>query len=229
MQPLKNGCGQLCNDNCELRICFIYADSQSAIRNSRFRKKAVIMHNHLRLIIIVICCGIAGCSPKNDDREHTPENMPAVTMKGFHLIETVNGKPQWELSGKNAETKQEIINIHGITCTFFHPQTEEAVLKVKANDGRLETNTRGIELVGKVVAEDTTNIGAASARGATSKNIFYSSRLIWDARHSVLTSPEEITIQMDGAIFKADTMTINPVTQVVEARGVRISVREDKK
>ncbi|MFH1859444.1 MAG: LPS export ABC transporter periplasmic protein LptC [bacterium] len=183
-----------------------------------------MMYNHLWIIMIAICCGIVGCSSKGDDVEHTPENMPAVTLKGFHLIETVNGKPQWELSGKNAETKQEITNLHSITCTFFHPQTKEAVLKVKANNGRLQTNTRGIELVGEVVAEDTTNRGAASAGGAAFKNIFYSSRLIWDASHSILTSPEEITIQMNGAIFKADTMTINPVTQVVEARGVRISV-----
>jgi LPS export ABC transporter protein LptC len=179
----------------------------------------------LWLIIIAVCCGIIGCSSKGDDTEHTlKENMPATTMKDFHLLETVNGKPQWELSGKNADIKPEAINLHGITCVFFHPQTEKAVLKVKADKGKLETDTKMIELVGEVVAEDVADRGAVSAKGSCSKSIFYSSRLIWDATSSVLISPEETTIQMNGVIFKADTLTINTETGVVEARGVRISV-----
>lgn len=176
------------------------------------------------IMIIIICCGIWGCSPNGDDARHTIKDMPATTLKGFHLLETVDGKPQWELSGKNADIKQNAVNLNGITCIFFHPQTEEAVLKVKANKGKLETDSRMIELVGEVVAEDIIAKGAASAKGAAFKNIFYSSRLIWDATRLVLISPEEITIQMNGAIFKADTLTINPATEVVEARGVRIKV-----
>ncbi|MBI4777967.1 LPS export ABC transporter periplasmic protein LptC [Candidatus Desantisbacteria bacterium] len=164
------------------------------------------------MIMIAIYCGIIGCSTKGADTERTLKNVSSATLKGFHLVETVNGKPQWELSGKNAETKQDIINIHNINCTFFHSQTGEATIKVNSTNGRLETNTRGIELVGKVIAEDS------------SKNIFYSSRLIWDAGRSVLNSPEGITIQMKGAVFKADTLSINPDTQVIEAKGVRISI-----
>ncbi|MBI4778463.1 LPS export ABC transporter periplasmic protein LptC [Candidatus Desantisbacteria bacterium] len=213
IQPLRNG---YCRRSVSLRILKTSRDGSST--------KAVIMHNHLWLIIIAIYCGIIGCSPKGTDTEHTLKDMPAATLKGFHLLETVNGTPQWELSGKDADIGQEAINLNGITCIFFHPQTKEAIFQVKANKGKLETDSRMIELIGEVVAEDTIVSNASSARGATSKNIFYSSRLIWDATRLVLISPEEITIQMEGVIFKADTLTINPVTEVVEARGVRISV-----
>ncbi|MFH1096405.1 MAG: LPS export ABC transporter periplasmic protein LptC [Candidatus Desantisbacteria bacterium] len=163
-------------------------------------------------LILCLCALIAGCSPKDKAVVNMTKDESGATLKDFHLVETVNGKPQWELSGKNAETKQDIINIHNINCTFFHSQTGEATLKVKSDSGRLETNTRGIELVGKVIAEDS------------SKNIFYASRLIWDAEHSALNSPEGITIQMKNAVFKADTLSINPDTQVIEAKGVRINI-----
>ncbi len=207
--------------------------------------KAVIMYNHLWLIIIAICCWLGGCSPKGDEGgEHTVKDMPVATLEGFHLLETVHGKPQWELSGKNADIQcesealrqsgslrqrgslQKVINLRGITCTFFHPQTEKAVFKIKANNGSLETNSRMIELVGEVMAEDIIDRDSVTARVATpsSRNVFCSSRLIWDAARLVLISPEEITIQMNGAVFKAETMIINPATEVVEARGVRISV-----
>ncbi len=164
------------------------------------------------ILSLCLCALITGCSPKDKAVVNTTKDESGATLKGFHLIETVNGKPQWELSGKNAETKQDIINIHNINCTFFHSQTGEAMLKATATSGILETNTRGIELVGKVIAEDST------------KNLFYSSRLIWDATSSVLNSPEGITIQMKNAVFKADTLNINPDTQIIEASGVRISV-----
>lgn len=163
-------------------------------------------------LVIIFGIILTGCSHKDKAVVNTRKDESKAILKGFHLVETVNGKPQWELSGKNAETNQDIIDIHNITCTFFHSQTEEVMLKVKANEGILETNTRGIELMGKVIAEDS------------SKNIFYSSRLIWDAKNAVLNSPEAITIQMKNAVFKADTLTINPDTQVIEAKGVRISV-----
>lgn len=164
------------------------------------------------ILILCLCALITGCSPRDKAVVNTTKDESGATMKGFHLVETVNGKPQWELSGKNAETNQGTINIHNINCTFFQAQTGEVMLKVNSTKGILETTTRGIELVGKVIAEDS------------SKNIFYSSRLIWNAASSVLNSPEGITIQMKGAIFKADTLSINPDTQVIEAKGVRISM-----
>ena len=107
------------------------------------------------ILILCLCALMTGCSPKDKAVVPTTKDESVATLKGFHLVETVNGKPQWELSGKNAETKQDIINIHNINCTFFHSQTGEATFKVTSPNGRLETNTRGIELVGKVIAEDS--------------------------------------------------------------------------
>ncbi|OIP37995.1 LPS export ABC transporter periplasmic protein LptC [Candidatus Desantisbacteria bacterium CG2_30_40_21] len=174
--------------------------------------KQGVANPKIGILILCLCVLMTGCSPRDKAVVNILKDESEATLKGFHLVETVNGKPQWELSGKNAETKQDIINIHNINCTFFHSQTGEIMLKVISNSGRLETNTREIELIGKVIAEDS------------SKNLFYSSRLIWDAGRSVLNSPEEITIQMKNAIFKADTLTIDPDTQVIEAKGVRISI-----
>ncbi len=142
------------------------------------------------LIIVVLTLIIILLLVKKGDKTEPTEKDSATQspgaelgLSGFHLIETIGGKPQWELWAKEAEVTQTQTNLEEIKCVFFSAkQTNEPILNVAAKKGILDTQTRDIELKNDVKA--VTKDGAE----------FITNTLRWRAKSGILITPDKVTV-----------------------------------
>jgi len=130
-----------------------------------------------------------------------------LALKGFHLVETIRGKPQWELFAKKAVVSNAKTNLEEIKCVFFSlGEDNNSILTVEAKRGILDTNTRDIELMGQVRA--TTNEGTE----------FTSNTLRWQAKLGIFITPEAINVSYGKVHISGYGLEIDPEREKVEIK-----------
>ncbi|MFH1563373.1 MAG: LPS export ABC transporter periplasmic protein LptC [Nitrospirota bacterium] len=134
--------------------------------------------------IIILLLVKKGDKTEREDKVFSAESSGAeLGLSGFHLIETIGGKPQWELWAKKAEVTKTQTNLEEIKCTFFSSkQNNEPILNVAAKKGILDTQTRDIEL--------NNDVKAVTKDGAE----FITNTLKWRAKSGILITPGAVSV-----------------------------------
>ncbi|MDI6734655.1 MAG: LPS export ABC transporter periplasmic protein LptC [bacterium] len=134
--------------------------------------------------IVILLLVKKGDKTGQEDKDSSSQSAGAeLGLSGFHLIETIGGKPQWELWAKKAEVTKTQTNLEEIKCVFFSlKQDNEPILNVAAKKGILDTQTRDIELKNDVKA--VTKDGAE----------FITNTLRWRAKQGILITPDKVSV-----------------------------------
>ncbi|MEW6095699.1 MAG: LPS export ABC transporter periplasmic protein LptC [bacterium] len=129
-----------------------------------------------------------------------------LALSGFHLVETIGGKPQWELFAKNASISKTKTNLEEIKCIFFSSKDNESILIVEAKRGILDTDTRDIELRGKVKA--TTKEGTE----------FTTDTFRWRAKSGIFITPGAVKIIHEKVHISGYGLEVDPEREKVEIK-----------
>jgi len=170
----------------------------------------------LKILIILFILGVVfvafvtfkkGMEIKREDKVSSDEFLGSkLGVNGFHLVETIGGKPQWELFAKKASVSKVKIEIEGIKCTFFSSAQNLPILIVEAKKGILDTQARDIELKGEVKA--TTKEGTE----------FISNTLNWRAKSEIFITPAEIQIIDKKVHISGYGLEIDPEREMVKIK-----------
>lgn len=135
-------------------------------------------------LIVILFLMKNGNKTRQEDKIFPAEPSGAeLGLSGFHLIETIGGKPQWELWAKKAEVSKTQTNLEEIKCVFFSSkQDNEPILNVAAKKGILDTQTRDIEL--------SNDVKAVTKDGAE----FITDTLRWRAKSEILITPGKVSV-----------------------------------
>lgn len=157
---------------------------------------------------------LAGCRPsKVEELPDKGKHKAAfkVGLAKFHLIETLQGQPQWKLVARQARIKETNTELEGLKLQFFS-KTQKTVLVIDAQQGNINRQTKQIEIQGQV--KTTTQDGAV----CITKN------LKWQPERSRLTTPEKVDVVKDNLRLSGYGLEINPQDESVELkRDVEIS------
>ncbi|MEW6620195.1 MAG: LPS export ABC transporter periplasmic protein LptC [bacterium] len=170
-------------------------------------------------IFVLILIGIISfLLIKNTGKIKEKDKIPATEfsdsesgLKGFYLVETISGKPQWELLAKKAAMSPTHTKLEQIKCIFF--SDNKPVLTVEAQNGILDTQTRDIELKGQVKA---TNEEGTEFRSDT---------LNWRAKPQIFITPDRVDIIHKKVHISGFGLEIDPEKEKIEIKEqVRIKI-----
>lgn len=166
-----------------------------------------------RLIIITILLIIVGSiiiissSHKQTTKpSHTKNTLSAkISLEKFHLVETVQGHPQWEIAAQNAKIKETETELKKPNFKIFSKSSGH-VLSIKANDGNINRATKCLELKGKVEAVGYDNI------------VFTTQNLIWQPTEAKLVTDNEVLLHKENFQFSGLGMELRPTEQRLEVK-----------
>lgn len=102
--------------------------------------------------IFIFCIFTFGCS-SNSSKVTVIKEQPAgiVTMKGFHLVQTLNGDKRLEVKADEAEVyeREKIIKFYNVSAKYF--ETDKETSNLTSKKGTINTVTNDMEVAGNVV------------------------------------------------------------------------------
>lgn len=140
---------------------------------------------------------------------------PELGLKGFHLVETIGGKPQWELFAKEASVSSKAkTDLEKIKCIFF---SSNESITVEAKRGILDTDTRDIELIGDVKA-------------TTEKGTEFTSNIIrWQAKSGIFIAPGAVKIIHEKVHISGYGLEIDQERERIEIKErVKIIIKSNR-
>jgi LPS export ABC transporter protein LptC len=165
------------------------------------------------LILILFLVGIISFfvikkEVKKKEFISSEEVIPSeLGLKEFHLIETIGGRPQWELFAKKCLVSKTKTSLEDIKCIFFSLKKDnEPILTIESKRGILDNETRDIELSARVKA--TTKEGTE----------FTTNTLRWRAKSGIFITPGAVKVIHGNVHIYGYGLEIDPERERVEIK-----------
>lgn len=153
---------------------------------------------------------VPGAPPKNDVDQ---------SMNGMHMIETQEGRKEWELWSNQAKSLkvQEVLELKKVRALFF---SEKGVtFTVTGDTGRVQLKSKNMRVEGNVVTRSSNGY------------VFRTERMDYDSAAKILTAPNKVAMQgpkdQDGHALKL-TGAMMEASVTKASMEVRRQVRAEK-
>lgn len=165
------------------------------------------------VILVLFLIGIISIFmvKKEDKKIHIISSQQAISSKlglqEFHLVETVGGRPQWELFAKKGSVSEAKTLLEEIKCIFFSSKhNNEPILTISAKRGILDNETRDIELSAWVKA--TTKDGTE----------FTTDTIKWRAKSGIFITPQAVKVIHGNVHISGYGLEVDKESEKVEIK-----------
>lgn len=182
--------------------------------NPKTRNRGIILG--LIVLLAAACAGLWLFSPAGKDKVEEAileqalngqEDLANIVFKMFSLTQGEGGLEAWRLKAEVASVRKDsgIIHVEAPKITYFtRPDNQE--VRVSASQGVVDQGERNMELWPDVVV-------------VKDNNILKTTKLVYRGAEHALFFPEELIVESDSVLARADQATWNLETNVFEAWG----------
>lgn len=178
------------------------------------------MNLFLIFTIIIFLCGCTNKLEKSLVSRGEPKNL--ITMKGFNLVQTIEGKKKLEVNADESQMylKEKIMKFYNVKAKYFDKDKE--ISNLESNDGIIYTDTNDMELSGKVVliARNDTKLETKKLKWSEKNNKLFTDEHVKITRgNNVMTGiGMESDLSLENVIIKETTTKITDLESLEESK-----------
>ncbi|MFH1823953.1 MAG: LPS export ABC transporter periplasmic protein LptC [Candidatus Firestonebacteria bacterium] len=180
-------------------------------------------NNKFKFFLIIFFIFLSNCATKPEKplvRSNVPKNL--IAMKGFNLIQTINGAKKIEVDADEAQVylKEKLMKFYNVQTKYFDKGKE--ISNLRSNEGTIYTDTNNMEVSGQVVLTTQAN------------TTLETEKLKWSEKNNKLFTDEHVKITrgdnvMTGIGLESDLMLENVVMKETTTKITDLKSLEERK